>query len=154
MMHAMDRMKADRWPFAALSGTVFLYVLLRAALIPIVLDESTSFLMFVQDGAFLPFHSQWDANNHFLNSFCGWVGWSLGGLHLLSLRWASVLSFALFAFSAWRIGMFVQGRIVRWCLWLALLGCPFLLDFFSLFRGYGPAMAFLLLSLEATLSYA
>ena len=77
----------DRFAFVALVSVVFVYVLLRAALIPLVHDEATSFLAYAQSGRFLPFSSMWDANNHYLNSLLGWLGYKVFGLHLLALRW-------------------------------------------------------------------
>ena len=136
---------------AAAAGT---YVVLRALFVPLVHDETTSFLAYAQPGTFLPFRSMWDANNHFLNSACGWLGYSIGGLHLFALRWASVAAFALYAWSAWRIGNRIGHRGVCWCLWCALLFCPLVIEYFSLFRGYGPALAFLLFALEAMTTYA
>lgn len=132
---------------------VFGHVLMRALLVPIVHDEATSFLAYAQPGHLLPFASMWDANQHYLNSFLGFLGHRVFGLSLLALRWGSVLSFLLYAWSAWRIGAFTQDRRVRWMLWLALLMSPFLLDFFSLFRGYGPAMAFWLFALDGLFRY-
>ena len=132
----------------------FAHVLFRACSIPLVHDECTSFLAYAQSGRFLPFMSMWDANNHYFNSLLGIVGYKLFGLHLLALRWGSVLAYLLYAWSAYRVGANVRHAVVRWCLWSALLMCPFLLDFFSLFRGYGPAMAFLLFALQATLRFA
>ena len=145
----MPNTRAERWWFGALSLTVFSHVLVRAAVVPLIHDEATSFLAYAQTGHFLPFASMWDANNHFLNSLCGWVGYKLFGLHLLALRWASAMAYLLFAWSAWRLGAEMRSRAIKWCFWLALLLCPFLLDFFSLFRGYGPAIAFLLFALQA-----
>ncbi|MBK8500180.1 MAG: hypothetical protein IPL52_15500 [Flavobacteriales bacterium] len=146
--------RSERIVFIATAGLVFLLVLLRALLVPLVHDEATSFIAYAQSGRFLPFASLWDANNHYLNSLLGFIGFKLFGLKLLALRYGSVLSYLLFAWSAWRLGHHVQHRTVRWVLWSALLLCPFLLDFFSLFRGYGPAMAFLLFSVQALLRFA
>ncbi|MBK8497233.1 MAG: hypothetical protein IPL52_00085 [Flavobacteriales bacterium] len=146
--------RSERIVFIATAGMVFLLVLLRALLVPLVHDEATSFIAYAQGGRFLPFASLWDANNHYLNSLLGFIGFKLFGLKLLALRYGSVLSYLLFAWSAWRLGHLVQHRTVRWVLWSALLLCPFLLDFFSFFRGYGPAMAFLLFSVQALLRFA
>jgi len=150
-MHPIVR--AERWAFVALTLLVQAYVVMRALDVPLVHDEATSFIAYAQPGTFLPFASMWDANNHFLNSLCGHLGFRLFGLHPLALRWASVLSYLLYAWCAWRMGARIEGRIIRWALWPALLACPFLLDFFSLFRGYGPALALLLLSVHHAVGF-
>lgn len=137
----------ERFLYIAIAALVFAYVMVRAISIPLVHDESVSFLNYAQTGDFLPFASIWDANNHFLSSLCGHIGYRLFGFHLLALRWASVLAFPVYAWAAWRMGLLLQHRQARWPLWLGLLLCPFLLDFFSVFRGYGPALACMLWSL-------
>lgn len=149
----MPSARADRLWFMGLAFVVFAYVVVRAVMVPMVHDEATSFIAYAQSGRFLPFASMWDANNHFLNSLCGSVGYRLSGLHPLALRWASVLSYALHAWCAWRLGGRIERRAVRWLLWAALLTCPFLLDFFSLFRGYAPAVALLQLAFLEALHY-
>lgn len=143
----------ERWAFVGLTSVLFAYATLRAWMVPLVHDEATSFLAYAQPGSFMPFASMWDANNHYLNSLCGHIGFKLFGLHPLALRWASALSFLLYASAAWRFGGRMS-RPVRWLLWPALLACPFALDFFSLFRGYGPALALLLVSIDQALRFA
>lgn len=133
--------------------TLFAYALIRTISVPLVHDEATSFLAYAQSGHFLPFDSMWDANNHYLSTVLGLLGYKFFGLHALALRWASVLAFVLFAWSAWRIGEHVRQRVVRWCLWSALLMCPMLFDLFSLYRGYGLAMAFFVFAVDSALRY-
>lgn len=145
--------RVERWAFVALTLLVQAYVFLRALDVPLVHDEATSFIAYAQPGTFLPFASMWDANNHFLNSLCGHLGFRLFGLHPLALRWASLLSYVLYAWCVWRMGARIERNFIRWMLWLALLACPFLLDFFSLFRGYGPAMALLLLAVHHAVGF-
>lgn len=139
--------------YFGLAALMLMYVVLRAAYVPFVHDEATSFIAYAQPGTFLPFASMWDANNHYLNSLCGHIGYRVFGLHPLALRWASVLSYLLFAWCVWRLGARTERPLIRWLLWSALLACPFMLDFFSLFRGYGPAMALLLLAVHQASRY-
>ncbi len=144
----------DRKLYFLLALVVFGYVLARAVLVPFVHDEAATFSMYVQFGEFLPWRSHWDAGNHFLNTALGIVGYKLFGMEQLAIRAGNVLAFVLYAWMAWHLGGQVRERLVRWCLWLALLLCPFLLEFFSLFRGYGLEMAFFVWALHAFLSFA
>ena len=144
----------ERGLYIGLAALMFAYVLLRGTLVPFVHDEATSFIAYAQPGTILPFASMWDANNHYLNSLCGHLGYRLFGLHPLALRWASVLSYLLFAWCAWRLGAQIERPLIRWLLWAALLTCPFLLDFFSLFRGYGPALALLVTAIDQAIRFA
>jgi len=121
---------------------------------PWVHDECASLFWYVERGEWLPGFAHWDANNHVLSTAIGLLSYKAVGLSLLGSRIGSVLGFILFAWSAWRIGERVQRRLIRWAVLLALLLCPFLLDFFSLFRGYGLQMAFWLMALDGVLRYA
>ncbi|MBK6777005.1 MAG: hypothetical protein IPG74_14615 [Flavobacteriales bacterium] len=84
----------------------------------------------------------------------GSVGYKVFGLEQLAIRAGNVLAFVLYAWMVWCLGGYVRDRLVRWCMWLALLLCPFLLEFFSLFRGYGLEMVFFVWALHALLSFA
>ena len=134
--------RAERVVFIALSTVVFAYVAARTVLVPVVHDEAMAFFRFVETSDFLPFLAPPDAGNHVLATALGWLGWKLFGMHAWALRLPSLLAFPLYAFHVWKWGTHLRHGPVRRCLWAALLLTPFLLDFFSLFRGYGLAMAF------------
>ncbi|MBK9421675.1 MAG: hypothetical protein IPN44_11610 [Flavobacteriales bacterium] len=135
-------MRAERLSFLAASALVFGYILLRAFTVPIVHDEAMAFFSFAERGSFIPFHANWDAGNHVLSTALGWAGYRVFGFHVWALRLPSVLGFLLYAAYAWKWGLMLRTPLVRRCLWAALLLMPFLLDFFSLFRGYGLAITF------------
>lgn len=139
--------RAERLAFLTASGLVFLFVILRAARVPIVHDEAMTFFMYVDTGRFLPFRAHWDAANHLLCTALGWAAVKAFGVHLFALRLPSVLAFVLYAAYVRLWGLRLRGPVVRWCFWAAMLGMPFLLDFFSLFRGYGLGMALWLMAL-------
>lgn len=139
--------RGGRW-FFLLCAIALCYIVARAALVPFVHDEAATYSMYVQVGEFLPWRSHWDAGNHFLSTGLGIVADRVFGMHQWALRAASVLAFVLYAFGAWRMGGLMNDRLVRWCLWSGLLLCPFVVEFFSLFRGYGLAVAFMLVGLD------
>lgn len=122
-------------------------VLWRAITIPLVHDEARTFFMYIQLEDVLPFHAQWDAANHLLVSFVTLPLYQLFGPAPLVLRAFSVVCFALYAAYTWRAGRWVEDPVVRWVMLLAMLFMPFAFDLFSLFRGYGPGLAFLLVAL-------
>jgi hypothetical protein len=145
--------RGDLLPYLGLVLVVGTYVVLRAALVPWVHDEAASLYWYVDTGRFLPYHALWDANNHFLNSASGILSSRLFGLHLFGSRILSVLAFGLYAWGGWRITRAIQRPFIRWATAIALLTCPFLLDHFSLFRGYGAAMACWLLALDGLMRW-
>lgn len=148
--------RREAWLFLICAGLCWLYVLARALWVPFVHDEANSFFHFIKDGSWVPFMGKWDAANHVLAMAMGKLSYTLFGPGAFVLRSFAVLCYPLLAWSTWRIGSRVTDPLVRWCLWAALLAMPFALEFFSLFRGYGPSFAFLLwavamgLDLQAT----
>lgn len=143
----------DRAWFVPVAMITWVYVIVRAALVPWVHDESASLYWFLERGEYLPYRSLWDAGNHFLSSAIGAWGHKLWGLSLLGSRMGSVLAFPLYAWAAFRIGGAVRDTVVRRSMLVALILCPFVLDFFAVFRGYGLALAFLLVAVDGALRY-
>lgn len=146
--------RIERVIFIGLVVTAFVHVLLRAIHVPIIHDEAVSFFAYATTGAFQPGYAFWDAGNHLLNSAFGHAGFLIFGHSPLALRAGSVLCFLLYALYAWRFGHFIQNRLIRSVLRPALLLTPFVLDFFSLFRGYGPALAFSMMGWYHAVRYA
>lgn len=147
-------MLRDRHWFIACATLVWTYVIVRARAVPLVHDECASLLWYVYPGEWLPGSAHGDANNHFLSTGCGILFTRLFGLHPLSVRLGSVLAFVPYAWGCWRLGKNINSKPVRWCMWLALLTCPFVLDFFSLFRGYAMELAGWVIALDGCLRFA
>lgn len=146
-MEAGHYTRAERTAFLLAAALVLFYVAVRSVTVPIVHDEAMTFFYYVETGDFLPFKAHWDAGNHLLCTALAWLSYKVLGMHAWALRLPSVLAFLLYAAYVWRWGLLARHVLVRRCLWAALLATPFLLDFFSLFRGYGMAMAFWLAAL-------
>lgn len=146
--------RADRVLFLVLATAVFAYVIVRAWLVPMAHDECASVLWFVRPGTWLPWQAHWDANNHYLSSSIAVLSTRLFGEAPWTLRIGSLLAFPVYTWAVWRLGAHVRSRVPRHCMWAALLLCPYLLDFFSLFRGYGIEMAGWLVALDGVLRYA
>lgn len=147
-------LQRERLLFLLLALLAGLYVVLRAAMVPWVHDECASLYWFVERGEFLPWRAHWDANNHVLSSAIGTAVYRIVGLDVFASRLGSVLAFVAYAWAVYHLGRRLREPLVRWCLWAALLACPFVLEFFSLFRGYGLELAFWLLALEGVLRLA
>lgn len=140
--------------YTLLATAVAVFVIARALLVPMVHDECASVLWFVQPGEWLPDRSHWDANNHFLSTGIGVWLYRAFGSGMAALRAGSIAAFSLYAWAAWRLGSRLNDARVRWCFWSGMLLCPFVLDFFSMFRGYGPALAGTMVALDGALRYA
>jgi hypothetical protein len=117
-------------------------MLLRASLIGFTHDESASFLGLIHVPVYQLFfdESNWGtANNHLLNTLCMQLGAYLFGPQEWALRWGSLLGGILFLRYAWRwSALYRAPNTPDFLAAFALLTLqPFLLEFFSLARGYG-----------------
>jgi len=139
--------------YAALAVLVGLLVLWRAWQLPLVHDEARTWLVYVLSGDLLPFHAQWDAGNHVLVTGAAWCGEQVLGEAPIVLRLFPVLTFALYAWYGWCLSRRMKTAPIAWSFRAAWIGTPFLLDFFSLFRGYGPALAFLGMAIHHLLAF-
>jgi len=108
-------------------------VVLKAALVPITIDEASTYLDFVQSRRFLPGLSKWEANNHLLNSFLTILSSALFGNKPFALRLPNVLMFGVFIFQA---NIFIQRTLQHFksalTLSLLLFFSPLIIEFFSL----------------------
>jgi hypothetical protein len=127
----------------------FAFVLSRALLLGFTHDESFSYLNFV-DGASLShilFHPFPAANNHYLNTVLMKISASLLGVTEFSLRIHSVLAFAIFLLAAfWIVRDLCAPRHLVLAFLLLNLN-PFLLEYFSLARGYAAGLALMMVSI-------
>lgn len=151
---ALKWARSDARVFGVIAAITGIYVLARAALVPLVHDECASVLWFVRPGEWLPFRAHWDANNHYLSSGIGVLFTRLFGGSMIAVRAGSVLAFVIYLWATWQAGLRIRDRLTRTSLWAALVLCPFLLDFFSLFRGYALELAGWMLALEGLLRCA
>ncbi len=121
---------------------LFLYILFRAVHLSFTHDESLSFRILLGEASW-----RHTANDHWLNTFLMRCSRSLFGDGELALRLPNVLAFALYLVVIFLIVRRADHILLMlWGSALLLLD-PFLLDFFSLARGYGLSLAFFLLSL-------
>lgn len=134
---------------ACLAIISFSYILYRALSLNLTHDEAYTYTRYVQHtyseiatyqtGNILP-------NNHLLNTFSQKYFAGLLGPSEFSLRLLSIISSLIFLVSAFFIArMFTPTFLLPAFIVLTLH--PYILDFMMLSRGYGPAMAFMLLSI-------
>jgi hypothetical protein len=115
----------------------WLYVILRAIKVSFVCDEALSFGIIHGDPLFVD-----TPNNQWLNTLLMRVSQSLFGESELALRLPNVAVFGLYAAASVELLSRVrrlQAKLVGFAL---LVVNPFLLQFFSLARGYGLSLAF------------
>ena len=125
---------------------LFAYTFTRAITVPMTIDESSSFFNYVE------LRTNWQimfdmacfdtANNHVLNTYCARLGYSLFGMHELSVRWGSLFAHFIYLFYTWQLSKcLLANRWLAVALFVAVNVNPYLLDFFSLERGYAWSIA-------------
>lgn len=121
----------------------FSYVIIRGFSLGITHDEALTYKIIRGDEILRE-----TANHHWLNTHLSAFFSSLFGAKEFVLRLPNILSFALFGFYLYRIAKtFLSSSATQVALLFLLCGNPFVIDFFSLCRGYGMSLAFITASL-------
>ncbi len=119
------------------------YVTIRAALLGITYDEVWTLSTFVPlDIKDILLYNPADANNQILNTLLIKLFFVFGNHSLFIARLPNVLAFVVYGYFCFRITEGSRNFMTGTFLLILLLYNPFVLDFFSLARGYGLAMAF------------
>jgi hypothetical protein len=138
----MIRVYKSKYLYVVVGLLAFLYVLTRSIFVGITYDEAWTISSFVPLKPFdLLVYPPSDANNHLLNTILIKFFYHFGLNSLFFTRLPNVLAFVVYLFFAYKITtgfMSVRSGVVTF---LLLILNPFLLDFFSLARGYGISMA-------------
>jgi hypothetical protein len=135
----------------ALFFALFVYLVLRAVYTPILHDEVATFYYYIQTGVFFPPEAHWDANNHILNSLLSNWSYKLFGSEPWALRLPNLLSFVLYFFASWHVVSRIKTLAQKWLVFLTLVMCHYVFEYFGETRGYGLSMAFLMLSFSSFL---
>lgn len=139
-----------------MSMLMFIYVLYRAVTASVTFDEVWTFDLAIKpmhDVMFSPDNFT-SANNHILNSLLIKPCLAVFGHQLWVLRLPNVVSYFIFCISALLIMQQVtEKKWLRITVFILLTTQIYLLDFFSLSRGYGIAIAFEMMSLCAMIYF-
>jgi hypothetical protein len=135
--------KTDAFIFLLIGG-LFVYVASRAALIDITHDEAYSFYNMKK---FWYAEALCTGNTHWLNSAAIKIAILLKQETLFAIRWLSILSsFVFFALTFLWIRS-VKETHFKFLIFSILLLNPYILDYFSMARGYAPGLMFQALAL-------
>ena len=127
---------------------VFVYIIIRANSLSFTHDEAFSYKFLIGKD-----DPQVTANHHILNTNLMALTKELFGKSELSLRLPNVLAFILYALGYFLITLKTEIKH-SWLLFFLYFFNPFVLDFFSLARGYGLSMGFVSISLYGCIRIA
>ncbi len=132
---------------------LFLLAVTRAVNQSITADEAFNYERFLTQSLSYVFTAPFDANNHVLYSALAKISIKIFRLSEFSLRIPSLAAAAIFFTTVFKLASFCFRRRPLHLLAVVILaGNPYLLDFFTLARGYGLASAFFLLALFHVIS--
>lgn len=136
------------WPILGLSVLLFAYAAVRAHTVSFSYDESYTFLQHVRKGMFYQQdYDQMGGNHHLLNVWGMWVSMKLFGNSELALRLPNLLAYVLYLYATARIALKARWIVMAVACFVLLNAHPYLIDFFSLARGYGLACGMMMMSL-------
>ncbi|MBK7690395.1 MAG: hypothetical protein IPJ31_04530 [Bacteroidetes bacterium] len=146
--HNEDRY--GKFLFAGITAILFVYVTYRAFHLSITNDEAFTFYNVATHHIKMMCGT---ANTHWLNSFFVWIESILIGNKEWMIRIHSLLSFILFSWAIYRFCLHFISTFWQWMIPISLLLLNiYILDFFSLARGYSLGMAFEVLAFSYILN--
>ena len=137
-----------------IAAFLFSYTAYRAAILSITWDEAFSYLQFVRHEIFIPEkYELMHANNHFLNTWLNiyFVKWF--GVSELVLRMPSLIGHLLFLFFSYKLVRDFENKWLTIASFLIINLNPYILDFFSLSRGYGLSLGLMTASVYYLYAY-
>lgn len=140
--------KTTKYILLLLSSILFVYTFAKACLLSITWDEAYSYLEYVRKGIFV--QDQLDmmsANNHLLNTWLGILFVKCFGVQEWVLRLPSLLAHILFLVFSVKLLRHFHTQWLILASFIMLNLHPYLLDFFSLARGYGLSMGLMMTSI-------
>lgn len=132
-----------------IGASIFGYTCLRAYSLSFTHDESVTYLNFVCSSIedILTFDGLSPSNNHLLNSLLMKASASLFGPKEFFLRLPNLIAHIFYLYATFLVACRLNSPLIGLGGFIILNSNPFLLDFFSIARGYGLALCFLMLSM-------
>ena len=115
----------------------------RAAMVPLTYDEAATYLRYIPHD-FLSVFNFDVATNHFLNTLLTKLCYLIGGNSELVLRLPNLVGYGMYLWFSLRILQRLTHRAIAFAGFLLLNLNPYVLDYFSLSRGYGLSLGFLM----------
>ena len=144
-----ESLNAQQLMLIAFCCLMFVYVVLRAFNVPFTFDEISTARM-VESEEWTNFGDS--ANNHLLNTVLMKGTRLFFDASVMCYRLPNVLAFILFLVYSVRLGHLLTPA-KQYLTAVLLVSMPFLIDFFSLARGYGLSISFLVVSIYYALQF-
>jgi len=137
-----------------ISVLLFAYTSYRAFVLSITWDEAFSYLEYIQHNIFIEKRfGEMSANNHLLNTWLCILLLKVFSVSEFILRIPSLIAHIIFLVSSAQLVVRFSNKWLIISSFLIINCNPYVLDFFSLSRGYGLSISFMLLSLHHLINY-
>ncbi|MBK9176304.1 MAG: hypothetical protein IPM46_08190 [Flavobacteriales bacterium] len=124
------------------------YASIRAYEVSFTYDETYTYIVHVRQALFYQTaFDQMGGNHHLLNVWGMWLSRAMFGDGELALRLPNLLAYMVYLLASAQLAMRARSALLAIGCFLLLNLHPYLIDFFSLARGYGLANGFMMLSL-------
>jgi hypothetical protein len=127
--------------FGLIMAVILSYSVLRAVKLSLTFDEAATYITYLTSNIFCALDLT-SANNHFLYTLLARLSSAFGGSSEFVLRLPSLFGLVVYLLFSWAILKRFFGLLVALAGFLLLTLNPYVLDFFSLGRGYGLALGF------------
>lgn len=148
MIGVSPQLRPKHWVIGSIALLLTVYTVVRACTVSFTWDESFTFMHHVSKGKF--FQDTFDgmgANHHLLNVWTTWLSMKLFGDGEFALRLPNLVAHFLYLYGSARIALRAPSAVLAVTAFILLNAHPYLLDFFSLARGYGIANGCIMMSL-------
>jgi len=147
----MNLLKNPKVLLFLISLMLFAFTTYRAIKLSMTHDESSTYINYHDKNVFDCFHSEacWgSANNHLLNTFLMQQSLNVFGTKEWTIRLPNLLAHLIYLVFSALLVLSITRKTLLVLVGFSLLNFnPYFLDFFSLARGYGLSMAFIMASL-------
>ena len=127
---------------------LFLYVVARAWLVPMTWDERFTLNEYILKNQVFPVkYEMMSGNNHLLNTWLIWLLSKAFGTGLFVMRLPNVIAYVFFLFLTAKIVRQIKPGALQVMAFLIVNLNPFMIDFFSLARGYGISLSLFIASI-------
>ncbi len=141
-------------PFSLGLG-LFIFIIVKAAVVQVTTDEAYTLSMLTKESVWnlVSYESSY-TNNHILNTLLCKLSFSIFDMNQVAGRLPNILSFVLYF---WFVGQFSRrffsDDFVALMFVAVMVGNPYMLEFFSLARGYGLSITLMMTSIYYAARY-
>jgi hypothetical protein len=131
-----------------IGSLLFSYTAVRAMLLSITWDEAYTYIEFARNGrVILESYDMMSANNHILNTFGMMIFTKIVGVTEFVMRMPVLIAHLLFLFYSAKLLKIIDNKWLMMAAFIVLNVNPYMLDFFSVARGYGLSIGLMMASI-------